>query len=80
MEQVVQIAWKLDAEEDISYISAIQEVDGKLVIQVVNNENMENEYEGELTGSNEYYYVVNMEDGTLIHKGTVDSVEFHQYS
>lgn len=75
-----QIAWKLDAEEDISYISAIQEVDGKLVIQVVNNENMENEYEGELTGSNEYYYVVNMEDGTLIHKGTVDSVEFHQYS
>ncbi len=76
-----QIVWKLDAEENISNISSIQEVDGKLVIKVENHENMEyNEYEGGMTGSNEYYYVINMEDGTLIHKGTVDFVEFHQYS
>ncbi|KAI4446786.1 hypothetical protein C823_001304 [Eubacterium plexicaudatum ASF492] len=76
-----QIVWKVDAKEKISLISTIQEVDGKLIIQVVNNENMEyNEFEGELTGSNEYYYVIDRQDGTLIHEGTVDSVEFHQYS
>ena len=76
-----KIIWKLDAEEDISYIGAIQEVDGKLVIKVVNNDNMDyDEYEGEMTGMNEYYYVINMKDGKLVHKGTVDSVLFHQYS
>lgn len=80
-EEQKQIVWKVDAKEKISLISTIQEVDGKLIIQVVNNENMEyNEFEGELTGSNEYYYVIDRQDGTLIHEGTVDSVEFHQYS
>ena len=76
-----EIVWTIDAVCDISRISAVQEVDGKLVIKVINDDKQEyNPYTGELVGSYEYYYVIDMETGDMVYQGQVDSVQFHQYS
>lgn len=72
------IKWKLDSDEAINYIDAVQEVDGKLVIKVCNNENADTSsyYETGDSGVNEYYYVIDMETGELLYSGSVDSIPF----
>lgn len=72
-----EIVWTLNATNDISYVSAIQEVEGNIVIKVFSSEydNM-----GYWVRENEYYYVIDMENGSLLYEGTVDLVPFHQYS
>ena len=72
------IKWKLDSDEAINYIDAVQEVDEKLVIKVCNNENADTSsyYETGDSGVNEYYYVIDMETGELLYSGSVDFIPF----
>lgn len=72
------IKWKLDSDEKINYLDAVQEVNGKIVIKVTNNENadMGSYYETGDLGINEYYYVIDMETGEIVYKGCVNAIPF----
>ncbi len=71
------IKWKLDSDEAITFIDAVQEVEGNLVIKVSNNEDAgSSSYLEGKTGVTDYYYVIDMETGDMIYSGNVESIAF----
>lgn len=64
------ILWAQNADDDL-YVETVQQVDNNLVIKVTG---------GGFEERSDYYYVIDMEDGSIVYKGTVDVMEFHMYS
>lgn len=60
------IKWKVNAQENVSQIDAIQVVDDRLVINAC-------------SGNVSYYYVIDIEDGSLIQTSKVERINFANY-